>query len=81
MIVAPERFAVSAGWRKVDGLGRQDGVLASDGSGAARVRINLPQGSWRMVVDILPTYAGADGGPLRLVVAVDGRRQRIDIPR
>ena len=81
MIVAPDRFAVSAGWRKVDGLGRQDGVLASDGSGAARVRINLPQGSWRMVVDILPTYADADGGPLRLVVAVDGRRQRIDIPR
>jgi hypothetical protein len=80
--VAPRDFVVGAGWRLVDGLGRQGDLLAASGTGGlAKARAILPAGQWRMAVDLLPTYADRDGDPLRLTVRVDGKSHDLAVPR
>lgn len=80
--VAPRDFVVGAGWRLVDGLGRQGDLLAASGSGGqAKAAVTLPAGRWQMVVDLLPAYADRDGDPLRLTVRVDGVEYALAVPR
>lgn len=75
-------FALPGGWRRVDGLGRQGAVLAASQKGGAVVgRITLPQGRWRVMVDLIPTYADRDGDPLRLTVTINGKAQPLSVPR
>lgn len=81
-VVAPRDFVAGTGWRRVDGLGRQGALLATTGKGgSATASISLPAGRWRMVVDLLPTYADRDGDPLRLTLHVDGREQMLEAAR
>jgi hypothetical protein len=72
-VLKPSDFRGS--WRKVDGLGRNGTVLASSSVGPVKgsASIVLPRGRWRMLVDLLPTYADRDGEPLRLSLRANGR--------
>jgi hypothetical protein len=81
-VVAPRDFAVEAGWRLVDGLGRQGDMLAATGiGGRAKAAVTLPAGRWQMVVDLLPAYADHDGDPLELTVRVDGVDHALAVTR
>jgi hypothetical protein len=81
-VVAPRDFVAGAGWRLVDGLGRQGSLLATTGKGgSATASVTLPAGRWRMVVDLLPAYADRDGDPLRLMLHIDGRVQMLEAAR
>jgi hypothetical protein len=81
-IVAPDHFVAGAGWRLVEGLGRQGFVLAATRAGGeAKAAVTLPAGRWQMVVDLLPTYADRDGDPLRLTLGIDGRKQAVEAVR
>jgi hypothetical protein len=80
-LIKPADFR--GGWQVIDSLGRNGTVLASRSthpvSGSAS--IVLPPGRWRMVVDLLPTYADKDGEPLRLTVKANGRAFPLSVPR
>ncbi len=81
-IIKPQDFTLSAGWQHVDGLGRQGAALAaSQRGGAIDARTTLPQGRWKAMVDLIPTYADRDGDPLRLTVTIDGQSQSMTIRR
>jgi hypothetical protein len=61
---------LAGNWRRVAGLGHDGVALASSvrepvaGSGL----VDLPTGTWRPVVSLIPTYPGHDGEPLILTV-------------
>lgn len=81
-VVAPRDFVAGAGWRLVDGLGRQGEMLAASGTGGrAMAAVTLPAGRWRMVVDMLPAYADRDGDPLRVTIGIDGADHALTTPR
>ncbi|MEP7008655.1 MAG: glycosyl hydrolase 115 family protein [Sphingomonas bacterium] len=70
-------------WREVPGLGRQGLTLGSRTDRAVRGEtvLNLPPGSWRGLVDLIPSYADRDGNPLRLELRIDGRPYHLTVPR
>lgn len=68
-------------WRLVRGLGRGDGAMVASPVNAAvgeargpalEQRIDLGEGAWTLSVELLPAYAVAGTGGLRIGVAIDG---------
>lgn len=81
-VVSATDFAPGTGWRRVHELGRHGAMLAATGKGgAAKASVTLPSGRWRMIVDLLPAYADADGDPLRLAIGIDGRIHALEAKR
>jgi hypothetical protein len=74
---------VAGSWHAVTGLGRNGLVLGSriDRVVTGSARLSLPAGGWRAIVDLIPTYADADGAPLRLVLRIDSKDWPLTIPR
>jgi hypothetical protein len=86
--VAPREVALDLGkvegnWRRVAGLGRNGLVLGSriDRAVTGAATLALPAGRWRAVVDLIPTYADADGAPLRLELRIDGEAHPLSVAR
>ena len=52
-----------------------------DGPVRGTVVRELPEGRWQVIVDLIPTYADADGAPLQLILRIDGRDWPLSIPR
>ncbi|MEC3912720.1 glycosyl hydrolase 115 family protein [Sphingobium sp. CR2-8] len=81
-VFSPRAFVAGPGWRRVEGLGRQGLVLGATGmGGVATANVILPAGRWRMLVDLLPTYADRDGDPLRLTLGIDGAQHGLEVAR
>lgn len=79
VILAPKDMA---GWRLADGLGRHGEILSPiPGGGEATGAIVLPAGLWRVMLDLLPTYADKDGDPLRVTLTLDGRSHALTAAR
>jgi hypothetical protein len=73
VVIQAESATASAGWTRIDGLGRGDGALRSGPAGGALAYdVTLPPGDWNLTLDLIPTFPLAAGGALRLAVAVDG---------
>lgn len=70
-------------WRLVPGLGRGGSSLASHTSGAVQgsAQMNLPEGRWALLIDLVPTYPDVDGKPLLFNVSVDGRPIELAVVR
>jgi hypothetical protein len=76
------QFSAGPGWRRAEGLGRHGALLAATGvGGEAAAVVALPEGRWRAVVDLLPTYADRDGDPLALTARIDGQVQALAVKR
>jgi hypothetical protein len=73
--IALDLRKVIGDWRPIAGLGRNGLVLGSRIGGPVRgtAMFALPTGRWSATVDLLPTYADADGAPLRLLLHIDGK--------
>ena len=59
------------GWRVIDGLGRNGAAVGAALPAQLSYTIDLPPGRWRLVAELLPSYATRDGDPLRLTLALD----------
>ncbi|HVJ02304.1 MAG TPA: glycosyl hydrolase 115 family protein [Sphingomonas sp.] len=81
--VALDLRKVAGNWRTVSGLGRNGLVLGSrvERPVTGTATLALPDGRWRPVVDLVPTYADADGAPLQLVLRIDGRDYPLSVKR
>jgi len=81
--IALDLGKVIGNWRRVAGLGRDGLSLGSRVAGAVigHATLALPAGRWRAIVDLLPTYADADGAPLRLTLRIDGKAWPLEVPR
>ena len=75
--------SAAGNWRPVPDLGRGGFVLGSRMDGPVRGTVvrELPEGRWQVIVDLIPTYADADGAPLQLILRIDGRDWPLSIPR
>lgn len=74
---------ITGSWRLVTGLGRNGLSLASRVGRAVSgtATLDLPAGSWRAIVDLIPTYADGDGAPLRLTLRIAGKAYPLSIAR
>jgi hypothetical protein len=73
VVIQAESATASAGWTRIDGLGRGDGSMRSGTAGGALTYdVTLPPGDWSLSLDLIPTFPLAAGGALRLAVVVDG---------
>jgi hypothetical protein len=81
ILLDPARFV--GNWREVAGLGRRGSVLASRTEAAvlSSTNVQLPHGTWHVLVDVIPTYADRDGEPLRFSIEIDGRPVELAVPR
>jgi hypothetical protein len=81
ILLDPARF--TGNWREVAGLGRRGSVLASRTQAAvvSSANVQLPPGTWHVLVDVIPTYADRDGEPLRFSIEIDGRPVELMVPR
>jgi len=83
-VIEAEAFAVNDGWRLVEGLGRGDGAMVAEATGARLTyRITVPPGaSRRLEFGLIPLYASTGDGAPRFEVSVGGGPAReLFLPR
>ncbi|MGK6319432.1 glycosyl hydrolase 115 family protein [Sphingomonas sp. DT-204] len=78
-LAPPSRLAIEAdaaegtpaGWRVVDGLGRDGAAVTAVRPTRLAYTVTLPPGRWRAVVEVLPTYPNGEKEPFGLALSVD----------
>lgn len=78
-----EAETLAGNWRRVDGLGRNDALIASRSGRtvSARGAFTLPPGKWRLTAELIPTFPDAEGVSLALDLSLDGASHSIGVPR
>ncbi|WP_421736645.1 glycosyl hydrolase 115 family protein [Caulobacter sp.] len=72
-LVEAEAFTANTGWRRVEGVGRGQGVMIADAAGASlSVQITAPSEGLRVQLGVLPIFPDGQAEDIVVEVSVDG---------